>query len=360
MTVSVRQVGRVILLLVAVALIVGTGLLTYSQWHSGRRPPVLLGKRVAVADARTVGPEPACPDELNGQPDNPTAELSLFIRSVDLHALTATVEAALCFPEALLLTLYTKKYGQTLHKAKQGYLSFDPHRKFGEAEVNVSYTREVPTAQVSDFVPGSTTIGPTVQLGRFVGANESPQASLGEFTLPLVAAPQEYPFDWYSLRDDFSVTIFYLDGEKDEEIVARPTKSDEPPVNVKVFGEPALSPLILTASTAKPPRELDHGASLTVRLERSATTRWYVTVIAWIPLLLAVLLCIVLLRANAAEGRIGLEAVAAVTAALLAVLPIRFVLVPAAVAELTLVDYWLGFEVAVLAAVACLAVRRTL
>jgi hypothetical protein len=45
---------------------------------------------------------------------------------------------------------------------------------------------------------------------------------------------------------------------------------------------------------------------------------------------------------------------------LLAVLPIRLVLVPSNVTELTLVDYWLGFEVAVLAAVACLAVRRTL
>jgi hypothetical protein len=350
-------VGRAILLLAAIALVVGTGLLTFSEWHSSGRTPRLLGNRIAVADAQVVGPEPTCPTELSDKTSHPDAELSLFIRSVDLHALTANVEAAICFPEILLLNLYTKKYGPTLRRQKDAYLTFDPHREFAEASVSVSYTREVPYAGA---YARSTNLKVETPLGSLV-REESPQASLGQFVLPLAATPREYPFDWYSFRDAFNVTIFYLNGSHSEEILVRPSGKTEPPLNVKVYADPSLSPLVVDASQAIPTPEELEGRRLTVRLMRSSTTQWYVAVIAVIPLLLAALLAVVFLRPGAARRpNIGPEAIAAVTAALLAVLPIRLVLVPSSVTELTLVDYWLGFEVAVLAAVACLAVRRTL
>ena len=52
------------------------------------------------------------------------------------------------------------------------------------------------------------------------------------------------------------------------------------------------------------------------------------------------------------------EALVGFGAVLLAIVPIRAVLVPATASELTLVDYWLGVEVAILAALACVAVSR--
>jgi hypothetical protein len=54
------------------------------------------------------------------------------------------------------------------------------------------------------------------------------------------------------------------------------------------------------------------------------------------------------------------EGIAGVAAVLLAILPIRLILVPGEISDLTLVDYWLGFEMAVLAALACGAVWRAL
>jgi len=357
---TLRHVARTLLAVVGIALVVLTAVLVAKQWKSGGQPPRLLGERVAIADARSVGPETTCPAKWTDGPNRPQAELSLFIRSVDVHALTASVEAAICFPEALFLTLYTRKYGPTLHKTKEGGITFDPRRRFANASVDVDLTREIPSAGRSDEVPRSSSLRKEVPLGQLVG-DEFPQINLGRITLPLIAATREYPFDWYSLRDEFSVLIWYLLGENNEEIKVQATGTNEPIVHVKVFADPALAPLVLSASESKPPRELDHGTAVSLRLTRSAPTRWYVVVIAGIPALLALLLCVVFLRPGIGDRpRVGPEAVGAVAAVLLAVLPIRLVLVPSSATELTLVDYWLGFEMAVLAAVACFAVRRTL
>jgi hypothetical protein len=57
---------------------------------------------------------------------------------------------------------------------------------------------------------------------------------------------------------------------------------------------------------------------------------------------------------------IGPDSVTGVAAVLLAILPIRLVLVPAEVSELTLIDYLLGFEMALLASLAALVVLRGL
>ncbi|HEU0317765.1 MAG TPA: hypothetical protein VFR49_10575, partial [Solirubrobacteraceae bacterium] len=85
----------------------------------------------------------------------------------------------------------------------------------------------------------------------------------------------------------------------------------------------------------------------------------FVVIVGFIPLFLAFML-FVATRSRHGTALLGPEALTGFTAALLAILPIRLVLVPADIADLTLFDYYLGFEMAVLAAVALIAERRDL
>jgi hypothetical protein len=83
-----------------------------------------------------------------------------------------------------------------------------------------------------------------------------------------------------------------------------------------------------------------------------------VLLIAAIPAILEVLLGLLLLRQSRVQrGRAELETFAGVAAVLLAILPIRLVLVPTSIVSLTIVDYWLGLLVALLIGLASLAVR---
>jgi hypothetical protein len=79
------------------------------------------------------------------------------------------------------------------------------------------------------------------------------------------------------------------------------------------------------------------------------------------PLVLEALLVIVLFKRREEEGRrLGPEVLAGVAAVLLAILPIRQVLVPSSISVLTFVDYMLGLEMALLAAIACVVVWHRL
>jgi hypothetical protein len=92
---------------------------------------------------------------------------------------------------------------------------------------------------------------------------------------------------------------------------------------------------------------------------RPTSTWLFVGIVGSIPLLLAGLLFHAM-RSREGIGPLGPEALTGFAAALLAVLPIRLVLVPAAIADLTLFDYYLGFEMTVLAGIAIIADRRDL
>jgi hypothetical protein len=78
---------------------------------------------------------------------------------------------------------------------------------------------------------------------------------------------------------------------------------------------------------------------LKVRLHRTAATELYVVVVALIPLLLGLLLLIVFSMHHRTGTLVGPEGITGVAAVLLATLPIRLVLVPGEISDLTLVDY---------------------
>jgi hypothetical protein len=175
--------------------------------------------------------------------------------------------------------------------------------------------------------------------------------SLGQFTLPAFATPQKYPFDQYGLSDQFAVAdlnlnLFYCKkSPKCEEFTISST--------VEVFAESNLAPFQLFASY----QFHEELPKVTLRLERTTAKQIYVVVVAVIPLFLGFLL--MLLLATRPTGDIG-TAILGIGAVLLAILPIRLVLVPAEVNELTLVDYWLAVEMAALSALAAFEVWRAL
>ena len=88
-------------------------------------------------------------------------------------------------------------------------------------------------------------------------------------------------------------------------------------------------------------------ATFSVDAHRPAgTTRLFVLCLVMVPAILIVLLAVELSRSPPTS----VEAIAGVAAIMLAIIPIRAVLVPTDIGSLTLVDYALAFEMAVLAA----------
>jgi hypothetical protein len=371
---------RIALLGVAVSLIVGTGLLVANEWKSGGHAP-MIGQRFVVGDTRTTtafAPNVSCAFGLriNGS-EHRAAELVLAIRKIDPHALTATVSVALCLPENFLTQLEVEHGGYLLpafQEEPEGPEVLDP--AVYRSRVVVTFEPEVPskigepaTERAASEAPAAEPDSLSTVLRRLVatrarepiGAREnSPEVSMGTLTVPLAAAAHRYPFDWYSFRGAFRVALLPA-GKVVYVYGPRHLRLPEVPIATHIYADPAIAPFIATAGAEADEFPFDTAKRLGFRFVRSAGTRAYVTVVALIPLLLAVLLAIVLFGSAARDRpNLGPEAVVGLTAVLLAILPIRLVLVPADSSELTLVDYWLGFEVAVLAAMACLAVRRTI
>jgi len=112
---------------------------------------------------------------------------------------------------------------------------------------------------------------------------------------------------------------------------------DDPPLAVYLIDAPDLSGYGIAAGVSR-------GGVVTVLLRRARRTQWFVLSLLLIPLLLIVVVARLARRSSGARTDIAIGA----GAVLLALLPIRAALVPANIGSLTLVDYILGVEVALL------------
>ena len=369
-----RHLARAGLLCGALGLVGGTGYLVASQWNTNQAPPALDKTTTPVEDTSELPVGASCRFGFdNSDPQYPL--LALSIRQIDLRALTMTIEAGLCFPEPVIHRLINSR-GRPIVRVfhtpgESNEPVFEPTREFTAPKyehvvVAVAYGGVIPGGgEPSEIISRETTLKPLLERyapsASSVLSTRSPFVSLGKFVLPVAAAPRRYPFDWYALRGNLDLLI------EDAWVRMKPIalgESANPAFETEVFVNPSVAPFEVKVSTARvmsKVREEDHDAErLNIRLVRSTATKWYIGVVAFIPLILGSLLCLVLFRrSRTKDANIGPEALAGVAAVLLAILPIRLVLVPASVTELTLVDYWLGFEMA-LTAVACLAVRRSL
>jgi hypothetical protein len=344
---------RVTLLVIAVVLASFALLLFMLEATSDGGAPT-LDQLIGVRDARSQ------PSDCVAGPQA-VPHVVITVSDFDPRALTVTLNAALCFPPEAFSRLRTSFIGPDGGYVEVPVVRGDPRyhiwvpRRFLGLTINVSFGPIIPGGregqEAQDVVERHTT------LDQLLGGSKRGEwhvAPVGRFVMPLESVPRRYPFDWYALRGELSV------GDLASPLVM--CRSDgcggHFPFYLTVLSGPNISPFIARASARPAPRQQDEGNQIiNIQLQRSSITRAYIVAVACLPLLLGLLLCVVLFGTSRPVGPDGLTGVAAV---LLAILPIRLVLVPSDVSELTLVDFWFALEMALLAAVACVAVWRAL
>lgn len=368
------------------------------DYCAGRGAPPLRPDRFNAADYATTA-EVDC----LGVPANERqmALVVLAVRTLDRQALTLTVDIGVCLPPALKDRLHADGqpiFGPSAEQAceNRGY-AFDTcvPPQYQRVPVDVEWTAglqghgpyALPVAMEATLGSLNALPGDRATFGRIL----SPVVPVGHLVLPLAAEPDRYPLDWYALSGRLSVTVgggITLSPEPPPERGV-PTHTEEAlPFRVAILGARTISGLTLypslscqsasvtmkssgcrakTGTNPAPSEENQFAPQLVIELKRSGLARAYVETIACLPLLLAIVLLLVARRRRAGRSAsnsspsaisLGTEALTGFTAALLAILPIRLVLVPADIADLTLVDYWLGFEMALHAGLAWLVERK--
>jgi hypothetical protein len=285
----------------------------------------------------------------------PTTQLVLVVRHFDPQSGAVTVQPWFCMsPQVLnwLVQTLAKQDHDVVHVPIPPMLySGRLPRAVGDTRIGLSYTT----------APGQTPVNPAVLWqsttlrtlvsggGRFV--------PLGQMTFPGTLETSRYPFDWYATQGSLIFTTGDYPGPS---VVPTTIGGEDVKHSIGVLRDADIAPLTLKAAV--------QSDGLILVLERPGRIRLFVIATAAIPLLLTCLLLIVLvgswretpIRRREKPNRIGIEILVGVAAILLAVLPIRAVLVPAGFVGVTLVDYGLGFEMAFLAFVVCLAARSIL
>lgn len=349
---------RDLLLLLGAVLIGFTAFLLGSELGEPEAPPQ-SGGAVSVESADAYQPRKECYTEAF-----PTAEayLAISLGSFDPNTETLTLTPRLCFPPRLF---------QELHLVHSGLGA--PSRNSvvppGETfSLRIDADKLAAGVSLDPVDPGGATnegaeLEPEFHgtpLGHLYLTNgrEPGPISLTPYALPLAATPQHYPLDWYATSDVIDVgapegsepTFAYCPNGHEVSVY---TCGFGVPTRVTVYAEPSLSQFHLQANLARSNRVVDQFL-LTIKLARKTAIKLYVLFIALIPLIFGVLLMVMLVQRRSEP--VGAEGIAAVAAVLLAILPIRLVLVPAEVHTLTVVDYVLGLEMAILAAIACFSV----
>ena len=350
-----RRVLATLLVLAAVGFVGSTLTLFLLELFTDRNPPSKLGAEFKVDDAQA-------PADCLGATDQQKAIVSLVVRSLDREAQTLTLDVGLCLPPALKNRLVSAD-GTPVHIFGRANTRVKP--EFAGLPLRVEWTTGLPDRSGPRALPEArhTTLGKLNNARRgdqaTFGRIVSPVVSLGQLVLPLNAAPRRYPDDWYVLSGSLELTI----GGSGVGLPRKPgsgvprVPQEWLPFRISVGAAAGVAALRGAASVSSP--DDSRTRELNIQLTRSGAVQTYVWIVAFIPLVLAFML-VVAMDGRTEHGPVRVEGLTGYTAALLAVLPIRLVLVPASTPELTLVDYWLGFEMAVLVAVAIIAERRGL
>ena len=178
----------------------------------------------------------------------------------------------------------------------------------------------------------------TSQLAIPIGTLYSAQTFSQTMTLSITGDPSLYPFDAYQLNLFFTLNL------------PRELWSTQPMGDHHGMG---ILPLVVGVDTAISmqnyslafayPSDEPGGLPVTdILIQRDTASKWYILGIALIPLMLSILFGHFLLSRRSPEKRLGLEALIALATFVIAVLPLRAVLVPPDVAGLTYVDTLLG------------------
>jgi hypothetical protein len=183
---------------------------------------------------------------------------------------------------------------------------------------------------------------PLVPIAREQSNNLGTLEPIGAITIPIAGYPRMYPADHYLGPIDF--TLSTNNGE-----VAVPPHLLPIIMSPEWYVEPAAANLTWRIGQAAGEGSAPdvHVNSEELVAQRPIGVELFVWVIIAIPLLLIILLGLVLwhLPSGSIEGLVGVGAV------MLAILPIRLVLIPGEITSLAIVDFALASEMALLAAV---------
>jgi hypothetical protein len=170
--------------------------------------------------------------------------------------------------------------------------------------------------------------------------------NIGTIAIPFLGNATNYPFDNYSATGNWFVT---------------------PPTGMVVRSKESIRFVYIISPTVAATPDAGNltwrWGSLpsigdVIEANRTLSTQVFVSLIAVLPLLLFVglLAAVWPITNNPERHRFPAELLVAVGAFLLAVIPVRTVLVPAEISQLTIVDYILGTEMAVMVAVSLMIV----
>jgi hypothetical protein len=326
---TVRWIDRVLQYVAGLIVLVLTVLLAYQLGALSPTLPLKHPRHVADVVVRGDGP---C------SPRGPVV-MRLLLRRIDVAQGTIEVAPRICVPYSELSALRD-------YQAVHGEPSVTRAGPIGPV-VRGPFARERLRMEIDGEVSAASSYRQSIEL-RALGARYGnvvglAMQSLRPVTLPLVGNSEDYPLDVYSLAAALDVTlplnVIYRS--------ARRRSIYTLPMQIVAVASSDLRSFRIDAQTS--------GGELRLRLLRATRTRSFVVALLAIPLLLIAML----FRATASSrSPRGTEVVVGAAAVMLALLPIRAVLVPSDVVSLTLVDYGLGIEVALLALLVVLRETR--
>jgi hypothetical protein len=200
----------------------------------------------------------------------------------------------------------------------------------------------VPLLAIAGFGSTFTARLDRIAVAQTSSTNSAAPQPIGSVTIPLEGYPRRYPLDQYQASIGVSISGTCAAMAPTIEVLADP--------GVGNFDWSSAQPNAGTGSAiavTKGQQPICSSAAYPVAIaaHRPATTRLFVLALVAIPLLLIVLLS---LRLSDGTPR-SIDGLVGVTAIMLAILPIRTVLVPGDITSLTLVDFALATEMALLA-----------
>ena len=366
------------LLLAAMVVLLPAVPLTAQQATSPGAPS-FTKSNVAVGRASTTKVGTSCFQSYYAR-----ARALAVVSNFNPHSLKATVSWSLCLSPYLLTHIFLGRHALAGAHELEEFLFYGypvppelpvpllHDARFRELHLQLQYFTTYPpqTEPVGADENGSSNyLYRTPSLTKFIendGGVPFPSISLGSFTIQMAGGAGRFPFDWYAGQKTVSAYLpahndrpltYCANREAPEELERTkylPTGCESTiPVEYQVFDGLNNGPFQLGANV----RTSEGDTDIALWFSRPWSLRLFVLVMAVIPLLLGLLFYALLFRRGRnGQQKTGPELVIAITAALLAILPIRSVLVPAEISQLTTIDYLLGSEVAVLASITCIAV----
>jgi hypothetical protein len=348
-----------------------------AQQATASGAPSFTQSNVAVGQASTTSIGTSCFESYYAR-----AHALAVVSDFNPHSLKATVSWTLCLSPYLLTHIFLGKHSlvETHELEESLFYGEGPappvplihHAHFGELHLQLQYFTTYPPQSEpagADENESSSYLHRAPPLTKFIENSWGvtfPSISLGSFTVQMAGGAGRFPFDLYAGQKNVSVYLsdhnnrpltYCANREAPEEIKLTgylPTGCESTiPVEYQVFNGLDNGPFQLGANV----RTSEGDTYIALWFSRPWGVRLFVLAMTAIPLVLGLLFYTLLFRGGRhGQRKTGPELVIAITAALLAMLPIRSVLVPAEISQLTTIDYLLGFEMAVLTSIMCIAV----